>query len=98
MRYLDSKQKSKWFHSIHLFFRCYASLSDGENDFIALEDLTSDGYETTDRENGLDFNQCKQIMTLIGKFHALSLAFRDQEPSEFEKMVDCIEVILFVQN
>lgn len=69
-------------------------MSDGENDFIALEDLTFDGYTTTDRAKGLDFNQCKQIMVTLGKFHAISLAFRDQEPNEFDKVINVIEVIV----
>lgn len=73
--------------------RCYASLSDGENDFIALEDLSFDGYKTTDRASGFDFNHCKQIMATLGKFHAISLAIRDQEPEELNKMIDFVEVI-----
>lgn len=51
---------------------------DGDNDFIALEDLPCDGFKTADRSNGLDYAHCKQIMTVLGKFHAISLAIRDQ--------------------
>lgn len=62
------------------------------NDFIALEDLSRDGYKTADRTNGLDFYHCKEIMTCLGKFHAVSLAIKDQQPDEFKKLVDSIEV------
>lgn len=83
------------FQFLHFLFRCYASLSDGENDFIALEDLSFDGYHTIDKTKGLDLKHCKKILAMLGKFHAVSLAIRDQEPDEFDKMVNMVEVGVF---
>lgn len=72
--------------------RCYETLIDGENDFIVLEDLSADGYETGRRTlDGFEINQCKQLMIALGKFHAISLAIRDQEPDEFYKIMQVVE-------
>ncbi|KAG4079925.1 hypothetical protein HA402_006237 [Bradysia odoriphaga] len=74
---------------------CYATVVDGENDFLALEDLSRDGYKTADRTNGLDFYHCKEILTALGKFHAVSLAIKDQEPEEFKRIVGAIEEMYY---
>uniref|UniRef100_A0A336LPX7 CSON000643 protein n=1 Tax=Culicoides sonorensis TaxID=179676 RepID=A0A336LPX7_CULSO len=67
--------------------RCIDAFSDGENDFIVLEDLGVKGYGTVSRQTGMDFNHCKMAIETLGKFHAVSLAFRYQKPQEFEKFV-----------
>uniref|UniRef100_A0A336M4I1 CSON012053 protein n=1 Tax=Culicoides sonorensis TaxID=179676 RepID=A0A336M4I1_CULSO len=67
--------------------RCISSFSDGENDFIVLEDLGGEGYSTVSRHTGMDLNHCIMAMQILGRFHAVSLAYRFQKPQEFEASV-----------
>lgn len=73
---------------------CLAAYTDGQHDFIALEDLNPDGYRAASRQTGLDLEHCKMLMKILGKFHAVSLAFKDQEPEEFKEILKSIEVIV----
>lgn len=67
------------------------SFTDGANDFIVLEDLSQEGYETVCRQTGMDFNHCKLGLETLGKFHGLSLAMHHYKPKEFEKLLDYVE-------
>lgn len=68
--------------------RHFASVMDGENDFIALEDVTFLGYKVMGRQNSLDEEQFKMILKSIARFHAISFAFKDQNPHEFREVVE----------
>lgn len=74
--------------------RCYKAYTDGEHDFVALEDLQVDNYGSVNRQKSLDFDHCKLIMQTLGKYHAVSLAIKDQEPMEFKKLLNAIKVNL----
>lgn len=74
-------------------FRLLSSFSDGEHDFIALEDLSYKGYKTAEREGSVNFDQTKLGLILMAKFHALSIALRDQKP-EFDNVASDIQVCL----
>lgn len=71
---------------------CYASYCDGENDFIALEDLNVFGYSSPIRQECISLEECVLTMSTLGRFHGISLAFRELEPEEFEKTCKCLEV------
>ncbi|XP_062559062.1 uncharacterized protein LOC134223866 [Armigeres subalbatus] len=68
-----------------------ASFSDGENDFIAMEDLSQFGYGSASRQEGAGLAECILCMQTIGRFHALSLAMKDQQPDKFHLLVKHIE-------
>lgn len=68
--------------------RHLASVMDGENDFIALQDVTFLGYEVIGRQNSLDEEQFKMILKSIARFHAISFAFKDQNPHEFREVAE----------
>ncbi|XP_044729401.1 uncharacterized protein LOC123292752 [Chrysoperla carnea] len=74
---------------------CYSALADGENDFIALEDLTPQGYGAAKRQTGLDFDHCLLIIRLLARFHSLSFAYKDQHPELFHEMVSNFEETYF---
>lgn len=74
------------------YFRCFVAIADGKNDFIALEDLTVQSYVHFKREKDLDYDCVLFVVKLFAKFHALSFAFKDQFPKEFEELADVIEV------
>nr|CAD7413547.1 unnamed protein product [Timema poppensis] len=67
--------------------RCYKSLADGENDFLVLEDLSPEGYQLFSRTKGLDFPHCAKVIHMLGRFHALSYALKDQEPDLYQELV-----------
>uniref|UniRef100_A0A1L8DN26 Putative juvenile hormone-inducible protein n=1 Tax=Nyssomyia neivai TaxID=330878 RepID=A0A1L8DN26_9DIPT len=68
------------------YARCFLSFCDGEQDYLALDDLTKYGYEAADRQDGLDFAHCILAMESLGRFHGVSLAMKDQEPENFRKI------------
>lgn len=57
-----------------------------------MDDLGEEGYGTVSRQTGMDLNHCVFAMQTLGKFHAVSLAFRYQQPTEFQKVLDYVEV------
>lgn len=77
--------------------RCLAFYVDGEHDFLALEDLRPGGYASASRQHGFDLDHCKLLLRALGKYHALSLAIKDQDPEMFKEMRDALEVsVMFV--
>lgn len=68
-----------------------ASHSDGVNDFVAMEDLTQFGFTSASRRDGVGLAECLECMKTIGRFHALSLAIKDQQPETFHFLVKHIE-------
>lgn len=69
-----------------------AHYSDGENDFIALEDLSFKNYGSVERGEGLDLNRTMKVIDVFAKFHAVSLAFKDQKPAEFMDAASSLKV------
>jgi aminoglycoside/choline kinase family phosphotransferase len=65
--------------------------TDGENDFVVLDDLGKYGYSTTTRQSGLSFELCAKFLECLGRLHGLSLAFRSQKPEEFEELTKYVE-------
>ncbi|KRT85442.1 phosphotransferase, partial [Oryctes borbonicus] len=84
---LDAFQKSKklpeLFDSIPL---CLATFADGKTDFIALEDLSYQGFKALERSLGLDLDAALFTLKYFAKFHAIAVAYREQHPDEFKKM------------
>lgn len=70
---------------------CLLTYMDGENDFLALENLNNYGYDTTSRQEAMDINLCRLIMKTLGRFHAMSFVIRDQCPQMFEEMSNALE-------
>lgn len=95
MKFQDSKNIKNKFNNIPM---CFAAIADGKNDFIALEDLTAQSYTHFKREKELDYDCVLFIVKLFAKFHALSFAFKDQFPKEFEELADAIEETYFAEK
>nr|XP_033341054.1 uncharacterized protein LOC117229016 [Megalopta genalis] len=68
--------------------RHLASVMDGVNDYIALEDVTPLGYKPICRQNCVNLSQCIMILKAVARFHAISFAYKDQKKEEFNKLVD----------
>ncbi|KAK9298052.1 hypothetical protein QLX08_008407 [Tetragonisca angustula] len=67
--------------------RHFVSVMDGENDFVALENVTFLGYGPIGRQTSLNEAQFKIILEGLARFHAISFAFKDQKPDKFKEIV-----------
>lgn len=70
-----------------------SAVTDGANDYIAMDDLSHKGYRTVSRGSGFDINHIRLVINLFAKFHAASLAWKDQQPQAFENAVNALEVL-----
>ena len=61
-----------------------------------MEDLGFDGYEVFRRGHNFTIEETKSIMQIFGQFHALSIAYKDQRPSEFEDIAGNLEVFIII--
>ncbi|XP_076764267.1 uncharacterized protein LOC143431430 isoform X2 [Xylocopa sonorina] len=75
--------------------RHLASIMDGENDYIALEDVTVLGYESMARQDCLDYDQCTMILKTMARFHAISFAYKDQRKEEFIEIAESLHETYF---
>lgn len=87
-KFQKEKQPKKPFDDIS---KCLAAYSDGVNDFVALEDLKQFGYGSASRQDGVALAECILCMQNIGRFHAMSLAMKDQRPETFHFLVKHVE-------
>ncbi|XP_049881316.1 uncharacterized protein LOC126377561 isoform X2 [Pectinophora gossypiella] len=87
LKFQDSKNLTEPFKSyVNLFF----SYCDGLNDVICLEDASLEGFTSAVRQEGIDFDHCKQIYKTLAKFHAVSFAMKDQKADEFDTIKNAI--------
>uniref|UniRef100_A0A182VRI2 CHK kinase-like domain-containing protein n=1 Tax=Anopheles minimus TaxID=112268 RepID=A0A182VRI2_9DIPT len=82
-RFQDSRNPKNPFKDID---RCFVAYTDGVNDFIAMDDLGQYGYKTASRAKGVGLEECQRCMRALGRFHALSLAMKEQEPDRFHEI------------
>ncbi|RZC33766.1 uncharacterized protein BDFB_003782 [Asbolus verrucosus] len=68
---------------------------DGSDDYVAMLDVSYQGYKNVDRESGLDYDHTVAILKLLAGFHSLSLAFKDQQPDLFEKAASSLKETYF---
>lgn len=57
-----------------------------------MEDFTPQGYSSISRAEVLDRSYSNLILGQFAKFHALSYAFKDQKPLEFQEITKHLEV------
>ncbi|XP_049830761.1 uncharacterized protein LOC126272167 isoform X2 [Schistocerca gregaria] len=63
--------------------RCFKAFTDGDHDFIILEDLSVLGFQAATGQQTYNFAHCAEVLKCIARFHGLSFAMKDQEPEEF---------------
>ncbi|KAJ8928505.1 hypothetical protein NQ314_018936 [Rhamnusium bicolor] len=61
-----------------------SSFCDGKDDYIALKDISFEGYGTFQRDKGVSQEYASLFLKLLANFHALSVAAKDQNP-DFER-------------
>jgi hypothetical protein len=71
--------------------KCYGTFK-GENiEVIVLENLKKSGYELWPKTKPLERKHIDFVIKQYGKFHAISVAMREQQPDKFEELVKRIE-------
>lgn len=63
---------------------------------IVLQDLTTEGYKSVNRLQGLDLQHSKVTMKALGRFHASSLAMKHIDKQQFQRMKSQIREVIFV--
>ncbi|XP_050458493.1 uncharacterized protein LOC126855135 isoform X1 [Cataglyphis hispanica] len=71
------------------------SYTDGENDFVVLEDVSPLGFGPASRQNCIDWAECIVILKTLAKFHAISFAYKDQKKEEFTKLASVLNETYF---
>ncbi|XP_030378580.1 uncharacterized protein LOC115627143 [Scaptodrosophila lebanonensis] len=71
--------------------KCLASLCDGVNDFIALEDVGFRGYRAPNRQSYIPLDDALLTMRTLGRFHGVALAFNALDAPGFEKAAAALE-------
>ncbi|XP_055840577.1 uncharacterized protein LOC129908231 isoform X2 [Episyrphus balteatus] len=71
--------------------KCYLCHCDGENDFIALEDVSFLGYGSPNRQDYISIDECRITMRTMGRLHGIGLTFADQEPKAFSETMGKLE-------
>ncbi|XP_065362815.1 uncharacterized protein LOC135956300 [Calliphora vicina] len=77
---------------------CYATHCDGENDFVALQDVNFLGYGAPNRQDYISLEECLLTMRTMGRFHGISLALQALEPNEFESVAKCLEETYYAES
>lgn len=77
---------------------CYATLCDGENDFIALEDVSFSGYCSPNRQDFITLEECMLTMRTLGRFHGVSLALKALEPDNFNEASRHLEETYYAEQ
>lgn len=77
---------------------CYAVHCDGENDFIALEDVSFAGYGSPNRQDYITLEECRLTMRTLGRFHGISLALKALEPESFEETGKHLEETYYAEQ
>lgn len=75
--------------------RHLVSYTDGENDFVVLEDVSPLGFGPASRQNCIDWAECIVILKTLAKFHAISFAYKDQKKEEFTKLASVLNETYF---
>ncbi|CAD7087526.1 unnamed protein product [Hermetia illucens] len=83
----------------HEIFDNYPKMISGTLDFmqeyIVLEDMSTKGFGNVNRSTPLKFEECEAVFKALAKLHAVSFAYKDQNPSELKKLVEPLEEIVF---
>lgn len=71
--------------------------SDGENDFIVMEDLGVTGFRSADRQVEMNVAHCKMSLLGLGKLHGITHAMRALEPEIFETLTSHMVDIYYAE-
>ncbi|CAH1987180.1 unnamed protein product [Acanthoscelides obtectus] len=64
-------------------FKCFT-----ERNIIVLENLKAKGYEMIDKDTPMDFDHCRAVIEVFGKFHAMSFALKSRDGQKYDKLAE----------
>ncbi|KAJ4445907.1 hypothetical protein ANN_12593 [Periplaneta americana] len=76
---------------------CYRAETDGENDVIILQDMTSKGFVMLNRLRILGVPELFLVMRKLGRFHGLSLAMKTLDPERFKEVRLCLKETVYTK-
>ncbi|KAJ4445910.1 hypothetical protein ANN_12596 [Periplaneta americana] len=76
---------------------CYRAETDGENDVIILENMTSKGFVVLHRLRILGVPELFLVMRKLGRFHGLSLAMKTLDPEGFQEVRLCLNETVYTK-
>jgi thiamine kinase-like enzyme len=71
--------------------KCYGSFVGDNIEVIVLENLKKNGYDLWPKNEPLTRSHIELVIKEYGKYHAISVAMREQQPDKFQKLVDISE-------
>jgi thiamine kinase-like enzyme len=71
--------------------KCYGSFVGDNIEVIVLENLKKIGYDLWPKNKPLTRSHIELVIKEYGKYHAISVAMREQQPDTFQKLVDISE-------
>ncbi|XP_055850062.1 uncharacterized protein LOC129914738 [Episyrphus balteatus] len=74
--------------------KCYLA----RQDLLIMEDLRTRGFKMPDRKNGLSIDEVKCVLKEVATLHSLSLAYKFQNPNQFENLKNRIKEGIFCSS
>lgn len=98
--YFHEFQKSKGIlideYGFHEYPKCYKTIDTDMIECLFLEDLGEQMFTMVNlHTEEMTVHHVKLVMQVMGKFHALSFALKDQEPEKFEDIVSNLPEAFF---
>jgi thiamine kinase-like enzyme len=85
-------QRSKGIREVFDSFpKCYGMFRGEDVEVLVLEDLKKSGYELWPRKEPLKRKHIDLVVNEYGKFHAISVVMKEQQPDKFQAMVHVLE-------
>lgn len=78
---------------------CYKTIDVDVNECLLLEDLSVRGFTMIDKATEeVTADQVRLLMKTLGKYHAISIAFKDQKPENFNELTSQIQHEIFIRQ
>lgn len=69
--------------------KCYRTIDTEYDECLLLEDLCNDGFATINVQNmDVTVDHVRLVMKGLAKYHAISIAMKDQQPDTFNKLTE----------
>jgi hypothetical protein len=74
--------------------KCYKTISVLKSEAIFLEDLKARQFEMYDRFKDITFEHVSLVMQVLGKFHAVSFALKEQRPDLIKPYTEIVDIFM----
>ncbi|KAG7211358.1 hypothetical protein KM043_010648 [Ampulex compressa] len=71
------------------------SYTNGNDDYIVLEDVSPLGFVPVSRQNCITIDECTVVLQAMARFHAISFAYKNQNPDAFKEMASHLQETYF---